>query len=640
MGEFTLTIIGLDKDKIEDKYTNTLKLLIFMLYYAYFKQMYGNPINEHLFDQIDSLEDSPSFNITILKILKGLSDSSHGSKEMISALAKSILDALTQNLDFGEIIDKFKKYLDLYITEEADKIKYEEDKIKFTQNINFEEYNYIILALTSINYYIDTENNYLLSKLRCYSSIEKNYAFEKGLLPDIDKTVTLALTPPPLPHPSSTSTTASASASATASAIFDTDKPYTKANADKLASNVGFMQGFIDALNTKNFDGYLSDFITYLKLAKYIITDPDKKLDDLEDYYDGSEEYLTKARIYAEELESKFKDTDIINEENFNEENFNKRHKAAAIMFVVNGENMKDHEDAEKTMFTSLTTDKIDINTVNKIKIEFKIPSIKIDTEIEAYGYTPKEVDRGGGGDCFYFSVWGCLIDLGKSDYDNITAKLKALGDSMKKGYVNFEDTFTNITVDAYIKAKSVAGNSIHKEYNDCRNNFNINIRKLIALCLLIDTYWYEAISPIPMKTLLDTMTPQYIDVIKQKLKDEGKDPDLPDNTIKLIPFKNNEHNIILSNTALLPTILTDEIKVLVLKVLLSMCDVILDVYGASVAILKLPSKVEDTFYIYVRNIDNMHYREIKTEDGKEKRTFIRTGSYDEYSPNNLWKLQ
>ena len=164
MGVFTLTITK--SDSIKDEYTNTLKLLIFMLYYAYFKQMYGNPINEHLFDQINTIEDSPSFNITILKILKGIMNTSYDNESLISDIANQILNALNKELDFSSIIEEFLGYLKLYITEQEDIIKYEEDQIKLNQNLHFEEYNYIILALASINYYIDTENNYLLSMLQ------------------------------------------------------------------------------------------------------------------------------------------------------------------------------------------------------------------------------------------------------------------------------------------------------------------------------------------------------------------------------------------------------------------------------------------------------------------------------------------
>ena len=649
MGVFTLTITK--SDSIKDEYTNTLKLLIFMLYYAYFKQMYGNPINEHLFDQINTIEDSPSFNITILKILKGIMNTSYDNESLISDIANQILNALNKELDFSSIIEEFLGYLKLYITEQEDIIKYEEDQIKLTQNLHFEEYNYIILALASINYYIDTENNYLLSMLQFNSTIEQNYAFEKELIPKIDTDTTLL--PYALTASASASATASASASATASAsasasaivtatasaIFDIDKPYTKDLADKFASNDGFMQDFVEDLQANNFEGDVRNFITYLKLAEYIITTrSDSDLGKLFHYRGSAEDYLHKASIYAEELLAQFNDTDMDEVENYD-----KIHKANAILFIVNGKKkteeqiMLEREAELRKTFASLTKDNIDINEVKPITIKFKKPSISTG-EIEVEGYTLTQVDRGGGGDCFYFSVWGCLIDLGQPAYESITTKLKALGDSMKDGYVNFAETFTDIT-----SKNAKAGTRNHTTYNDCRSRFNINIRKLLALCLLIDTHWYNAMKNDYLANGLlninQSMAFEYANIIKQKLTEQGLDPNRHN---EFIHNNNNEHNIILSNMALIPGIWGDEVTVSLLKVLLSMCDVILDIFIEHLIPVRLPRQVKDTFYIYLINIGRAHFKEIKTEENKGNCIFERVGNFEGYVPNhgNYWKLK
>ena len=636
MGEFTLTIIGSDKiedkDKDKDKYTNTLKLLIFMLYYAYFKQMYGNPVNEHLFDQIDSLEDSPSFNITILKILKHISDTSYGSGEMISALAKSILDALTENLNFGEIIDKFKKRLELYITEETDKIKYEEDKIKFNQNINFEEYNYVILALASINYYIDNENNYLLSKLQFNSTIKQNYDFEKGLIPAPDKTVSFALTATSTSSASTSATaSATASASASASATFDNDESYTKEHVNFLLSNDKFLETFSNNIKNSNFTKEITDFITYIKLAEYIVNNNEA---GLEQYRTDSESYLSHARMYADAILA-----DITGEDIEKPENFEKIHKAKAIILAIKDttkttEDLKrDRESKNSILIEKLMKDTIEIKNLKKKEaIVFIKPTHPNAVNVKAY--KQELIDRGGGGDCFYFSVWGCLIDLGEDKYNKITTKLKELGDALIINYVDFQNTFTKISSDAYANASSSDPKSI--EYNERRNKFNINIRKLLALYFLIDDYEYENIKTIikdtgisTYKAILEEASDNFQTIIGNKLTSIN-----PDN-FETDFFTKNEFNIILSNLARIPGYWADVTAVVLLAKLLSNCNVILDWMNYDHN-MKLPIEVNGTSYIYIYNINAAHFQERSTKKDEEVIKFTRMTDSEHY-PYGYW---
>ena len=635
MGVFTLTIT--ESDSITDEYTKTLKLLIFMLYYAYFKQMYGNPINEHLFDQINTIEDSPSFNITILKILKGIMNTSYDNESLISDIANKILNALNKELDFSSIIDEFLGYLKLYITEQEDIIKYEEDKIKLTQNLHFEEYNYITLALASINYYIDTENNYLLSMLQFNSTIKQNYAFEKELIPKIDTDTTL------LPYTLTASASASASAAAivtaTASATFDNDESYTKEHVDFLLKDEIMLDTFLKNIRNPNFTEEITDFITYIKLAEYIVNSNETAL---EQYLEDSESYLSKARMYADDILAK-----IPVKEREKEENFDNIHKASAIILAIKDTRQitddfkAKYELQQQALLASLTDDAI-FKTINReVDIQFKPSGISFNTQIQTKGYTPKFDDRGGGGDCFYFSVWGGLIDLGKPDYDIITGRLKKLGDNIKTDFVDFTNTFTDMSSKTYEEDKK---NSNPKtiQYRDRRNKFNINIRKLLALYMLIDKHWYKIISDFYRAAGIESLEEfnrEYIKKVKEILLKEGKELELYEHT-QFISNTNNEHNIILSNIVLKPTLFADQIQYDSLKVLLSNCDVIMDRYSPlDFNIAKLPKKVENTFYIYIMKLEGEHYNQIKTVDDEQECTFIRRGKSDGYAPHNSWEL-
>ena len=632
MGVFTLTITK--SDSIKDEYTNTLKLLIFMLYYAYFKQMYGNPINEHLFDQINTIEDSPSFNITILKILKGIMNTSYDNESLISDIANQILNALNKELDFSSIIEEFLGYLKLYITEQEDIIKYEEDQIKLTQNLHFEEYNYIILALASINYYIDTENNYLLSMLQFNSTIEQNYAFEKELIPKIDTDTTLL--PYALTASASASATASASASATASAsasaIFEINESYTKEHVDFLLSDKKFLETFSNNIKNSNFTKEITDFITYIKLAEYIVNNNEA---GLEQYRTDSASYLSDARVYADAILAS-----IPKKDRENPKNFDKIHKANAIILAIKdptkttADLKRDRESKNSILIEKLMKNTIEIkNFEKKQAIVFINP--KHLNEVTVKAYKQELIDRGGGGDCFYFSVWGCLIDLGEEKYNKITTKLKELGDALIINYVDFQNTFTKISSDEYANASSSDLKSI--EYNERRNKFNINIRKLLALYFLIDDYEYENIKKIinengifTYKVILKEASDGFQTIIGNKL-----------NSIDPVNFETefftkNEFNIILSNLARIPSYWADVTAVVLLAKLLSNCNVILDWKNYDLN-MKLPIEVNGTSYIYIYNINANHFQERSTKKDGEVIKFTRMTDSDHY-PYGYWK--
>ena len=269
----------------------------------------------------------------------------------------------------------------------------------------------------------------------------------------------------------SASASATASASASASAIFKIDESYTKAHVDFLLSNKKSLETFSNNIKNSNFTKEITDFITYIKLAEYIVNNDEA---GLEKYRTDSESYLSQARVYADAILA-----DITGEDIENPENFEKIYKANAIILAIKdptkttADLKRDRESKNSILIEKLMNNTIEIkNFEKKQAIVFINP--KHLNEVTVKAYKQELIDRGGGGDCFYFSVWGCLIDLGEDKYNKITTKLKELGDALIINYVDFQNTFTKISSDEYANASSSDLKSI--EYNERRNKFNINI--------------------------------------------------------------------------------------------------------------------------------------------------------------------
>jgi hypothetical protein len=190
-----------------DKNKNALKLLTFILYYAYYNT-FEEPINEHLYNRIldtPSEQSSKSFAVTLGEMLKVINkqsesvedtnldqdqiDKKHTNSQLIATLADLMAESLEGNLFEGFETGKLKRAKDnlieklgVFVKENVEQInsnmvyygtktktsKYTEES-KLYRLLNQQKYMYIMLALKTISTYVEAHNNNLLYKLRLES---------------------------------------------------------------------------------------------------------------------------------------------------------------------------------------------------------------------------------------------------------------------------------------------------------------------------------------------------------------------------------------------------------------------------------------------------------------------------------------
>jgi hypothetical protein len=190
-----------------DKNKNALKLLTFILYYAYYNT-FEEPINEHLYNRIldtPSEQSSKSFAVTLGEMLKVINkqsesvedtnldqdqiDKKHKNSQLIATLADLMAESLEGNLFEGFETGKLKRAKDnlieklgVFVRENVEQInsnmgydgtktktsKYTEES-KLYRLLNQQKYMYIMLALKTISTYVEAHNNNLLYKLRLES---------------------------------------------------------------------------------------------------------------------------------------------------------------------------------------------------------------------------------------------------------------------------------------------------------------------------------------------------------------------------------------------------------------------------------------------------------------------------------------
>jgi hypothetical protein len=426
----------------------------------------------------------------------------------------------------------------------------------------------------------------------------------------------------------STGTSASASTSPGASTGASSDAPSTaSAAATSGAYTPDNVKQFLSIESNKNnFNNYLNldsstdkkfgENINYLKIAKSVVTNSIEI-----DTRDKCENLISEAAAYALNILDKYT-SDIAD----NDTQYSEILTAFEILNAVDPLNENNNAEDKKEKINVLNggiKDKINtkniITDVNTISIDSKGPAYESIPKLT--GYTPVIVDQGGSGNCFYYSVWGGLIELGDEKYKKIIEDLTNFAKTLKSDSdVDFTDTFAN------------------------KETFNINIRKLLALCFLAETnntiytsynnMWntgqngvntlLEAIKDLAygLRTLIQSKCKEYQENSGTKF------------------FTPEEFKNILANNVIVNGVFATQIEVDMIKKVFSNCNVILDVYSpaASIDYLKdkLPTVFNDFSYIYVRHTGGEHYQQIQTTTNETKDcTFTRENSNGE-SP--FWK--
>ena len=208
MGILEITVNTEKKDEEEidvNNHKEALKLITFMLYYAYYNT-FEEPLNEHLYQRIrdvQSEKSSKSFAVTLgemLKVMNKQSESieedstlalsieaiathernSHVISELSRMMAEELEGDLFEGLNRGEIkkastqlqtiakhASRTGKEAIAIVSKTAllETNKYYEEKSEFYRLLNREKYMYVILALKTISISVEGHNNNLLYKL-------------------------------------------------------------------------------------------------------------------------------------------------------------------------------------------------------------------------------------------------------------------------------------------------------------------------------------------------------------------------------------------------------------------------------------------------------------------------------------------
>jgi hypothetical protein len=233
--------------------------------------------------------------------------------------------------------------------------------------------------------------------------------------------------------------------------------------------NTSMFSDFVDNKDNKKF----KENMNYLKIAESVVRN-----EIIEYGVERCQMLMGDAAVYAWSIiESS---TDIEDDKQFSQ-----ILTAFEILHVVDPSN-KDLKESEKKEKIDTINKKINekingkkFTDINETTIESKAPKYQDNTKLT--GYTPIIVDQGGSGNCFYYSVWGGLKDLGQDKYNEIVTKLTEFTKTLKTDSdVDFADTI-----------------------ND-KEKFNINIRKLLAYCFLANTNdtFYESYRDYSVDTL------------------------------------------------------------------------------------------------------------------------------------------
>jgi hypothetical protein len=207
---------------------------------------------------------------------------------------------------------------------------------------------------------------------------------------------------------------------------------------------------------------------------------------------------------------------------------------------------------------------------------------------------------------------------LGEEKYKKIINNLTNFAKTLKSDSdVNFTDTFAN------------------------KETFNINIRKLLALCFLADTnetiytsyndFWNSGKDGVNiLLEAIKDLAYGLRTIIQAKCEEYQKNSDT-------IFFTSEDFKNILANNVVVNGVFATQIEVDMIKKVFSNCNVILDVYSPDKDTgAKLPTVFNDFSYIYVRHTGGEHYQQIQTTTDETKDcTFTRENSKGE-SP--FWK--
>uniref|UniRef100_A0A6C0CBF0 Uncharacterized protein n=1 Tax=viral metagenome TaxID=1070528 RepID=A0A6C0CBF0_9ZZZZ len=208
-----ITITGhAEADDTGNNKKNALKLVTFILYYAYYNT-FEDPLNEHLYKQIldtPSEKSSMSFAVTLGEMLKVINkqsesiedtnlseeqlDKKRKNSELIAQLAH-LMDGshdgdLFEDSDFGNIrkkkedlkkdlittLDSITNEFSQKLTKDTSDTRYHKEKSKLYSLLNLEKNMYIILALKTIITTVEAHNNNLLYKLTLKSDEFKKAA--------------------------------------------------------------------------------------------------------------------------------------------------------------------------------------------------------------------------------------------------------------------------------------------------------------------------------------------------------------------------------------------------------------------------------------------------------------------------------
>ena len=383
---------------------------------------------------------------------------------------------------------------------------------------------------------------------------------------------------------------------------------YTEDNVKQFLSIESNKNNFNNYLNSS--DKKFGENINYLKIAESVVTN-NIEIDNIDSK--KCENLISEAATYALGILDKYTSGIETNNTQYSE-----ILTAFEILNAVDPQSTKAEDKKEKINALNVEIkDKITKNITTDVierSIDSKRPSYESIPPLT--GYTPVIVDQGGSGNCFYYSVWGGLTELGYEKYKKIIEELTIFAKTMKP-------------------ASDVV-------FDENKENFNINIRKLLALCFLADTnntiytnytnnMWNNG------KDGVDTLFEAVKDlayglrtIIQAKCKEYENDS----NTKFFTPeeFKN-----ILANNVSVNGVFATQIEVDMIKKVFSNCNVILDVYSPDKDTgEKLPTAFDVFSYIYVRHTGGEHYQQIQTTTGETKDCIFTREKLDGDSP--FWK--
>ena len=331
-----------------------------------------------------------------------------------------------------------------------------------------------------------------------------------------------------------------------------------------------------------------SEKISYLSLDTSEINENKLEID---------EKYFEEAKQYAlETIES------LSSSDSLSDTDFNKLLNATEILRITDKENKFFNTESN---FDKKIEEKLEakLGDVEKYIIVPDYPEYPKEN-IDVLGYKIKITDRGGSGNCFYYSVHGGFEYINKNSDFNPYTRLA---------------TFAVDTLNMKLDIKN----------NYDRDSFNILIRSILSHCFLAerdssDVYkrYLNAWNDNNDNSLkgtddgvesLDKMVDQLAyglrSVIKNKVRQYNKNKEIDF-------FTTDEFATILANNVKMDGIFATEIEVNLIKKILTNCDIILDIMSPTTPINYdndyLPSKYQKYYYIYVRHTGGEHYQQVE----------------------------